>query len=101
MTKYSIAFRFLFKLDDCFSIMSYVRSSIYVKVKTTGLLLFNLHYKYDNFWVTKIKYMVCKVQDYDILYNNADDQSIYERLPFYSHRKQLHDRHNFIKRWRG
>jgi hypothetical protein len=29
--------------------------------------------------------MVCKVQDYDILYNNADDQSIYERLPFYSH----------------
>ena len=74
---------------------------IYVIVKTTGLLLCNLHYKYDNFWVTKIKYMVCNVQDDDVLYNIADDQSIYERLPFYSHRKQLHDRHNFIKRWRG
>ena len=29
--------------------------------------------------------MVCTVQDYDILYNIADDQSIYEWLPFYSH----------------
>jgi hypothetical protein len=67
---------FWFKVDNCFIILSYdgIVNYLIFRLSLRSPSLFNRTtnlIKYDDFCVTKLKYILHNVQDYTVLYNNA------------------------------